>query len=200
MTATQLLAFNIALLAAIVSPGPALLIAIRTTLNSGRAAGIGIGFGLGSMAATWTMAALLGFEVVFRAFPSAYTAAKTIGAAYLIYVAWKMWRGARKPIESCGRPARRAFVQGVLINLLNPKSVLFAGAVLLVVFPAEMSLTDSALVVGNHMLVEFVFYTVLAFGMSSTIVSARYLRAKIYLDRAASLILGALGIRLLTSR
>lgn len=200
MTIGHLIAFNLALLAAIVSPGPALLVAIRTTLSGGRKAGIGIGLGLGTMAATWTMAALLGFEVVFQLFPWAYSAAKTLGAAYLVYIAYKMWRGARNPIAARGCLVRHAFVQGLSINLLNPKSVLFAAAVLVVVFPQDMNVVENALVVGNHLLVELVFYTILAFGMSSEAVSARYLRAKVYLDRTASVILGALGVRLLTSR
>lgn len=200
MTTENLIAFNLALFAAIVSPGPAFLVAIRTTVTGGRKAGIGIGLGLGLMAATWTMAALLGFEAVFRVFPWAYAVTKSLGAAYLIYIAYKMWRGARSPIESHEKLARHAFIQGLLINLLNPKSVLFAAAVLIVVFPPNMSAAENTLVVGNHVLVEFAFYTMLAFGMSSGAMKARYLRAKVYLDRTASLILGALGVRLLTGR
>jgi threonine/homoserine/homoserine lactone efflux protein len=198
VTASHLVAFNLALIAAILSPGPALLVAIRTTLSTGRGAGIGIGIGLGLMAATWTMAALLGFDAAFRLFPWAYAGAKALGALYLIYIAYRMWRGARNPIEAQNRLARNAFQQGILINLLNPKSVLFAAAVLIVVFPSQMTFTENAVVVGNHLIVEFVFYTMLAFAMSSELVSTRYLRAKVYLDRGASLILGALGIRLLT--
>lgn len=200
MTFEQLLAFNIALLAAIASPGPALLVALRTTLSAGRKAGIAMGCGLGLMAASWTLMALLGLEAVFSLFPWAYAAAKTAGALYLIYIAWKMWAGAREDIAADNRPVRHAFRQGFLINLLNPKSVLFAAAVLVVVFPAQMSLAENALVALNHLAVEILFYTALAFGMSRQVVGRRYLRAKLYLDRGASLVLGALGLRLLFSR
>ena len=65
MTFGQLLAFNVALLVAIASPGPALLMAIKTTLSGGRTAGIAVGAGLGLMAATWTLMALLGLGVAF---------------------------------------------------------------------------------------------------------------------------------------
>lgn len=200
MTIGNLIAFNLALIAAILSPGPAFLVSIRTTLARGRRAGIGIGIGLGLMAALWTLAALLGLDAIFRTFPWAYFAAKTLGAFYLLYIAFKTWRGARSPIESQAKPARQAFAQGLTINLLNPKSVLFAAAVLIVVFPAEMSAAQNALVVANHLLVEVLFYTALAYSMSSQAVSVRYLRAKVFLDRAASLVLGALGVRLLSNR
>ena len=53
MELTHIIAFNLALLAAMASPGPALLLAIRNTLASGRSAGIATGMGLGLMAALW---------------------------------------------------------------------------------------------------------------------------------------------------
>jgi threonine/homoserine/homoserine lactone efflux protein len=200
MTASNLIAFNLVLFAAILSPGPAFLVAVRTTLTKGRRAGISIGIGLGLMAATWTLTALLGFDAVFSAFPWVYITAKALGAFYLLYIALKMWRGARNSIETQAMPARQAFVQGLTINLLNPKSVLFAAAVLVVVFPLDMSTTQNALVVANHLLVEIIFYTALAYSMSSPAVSAKYLSTKVLLDRTASLILGGLSVRLLTNR
>lgn len=200
MTIEQLLAFNVALFAAIISPGPALLVALQTTLGSGRRAGIAVGCGLGLMASLWTLMALLGLEAVFRVFPWAYTVAKTAGAIYLIYISWKMWMGARECVRAEAKPMRHAFRQGFLINCLNPKSVLFAAAVLVVIFPAGMTVANSAVIVGNHLAVEIAFYSILACAMSTPAVSRRYLNAKVYIDRAASLILGMLGLRLLVSR
>ncbi|MDF1873433.1 LysE family translocator [Vannielia sp.] len=200
MSVEHLIAFNIALLAAIASPGPALLVAIQTTLSSGRKAGIAIGYGLGLMAVTWTLLALLGLETIFQLFPWAYSTAKLIGAIYLIYIAWGMWRGAADRIEAKEQPARRSFRQGVLINMLNPKSVLFAAAVLVVIFPSDMVPMDNAIVVLNHLLVEMVFYTALAYGMNTAAVRTKYLKAKVYTDRTASVILGALGLRLMVGR
>jgi threonine/homoserine/homoserine lactone efflux protein len=200
MSFEHIIAFNIALVAAILSPGPAFLVAVRTTLSAGRRAGIAIGAGLGMMAATWTVMALLGLDVLFVLFPWAYAFTKTVGAIYLLYVAYRMWKDAGKAIDAQTKTPRHAFCQGLLINLLNPKSVIFAAAVLIVVFPAEMSATENGVIVLNHLVVELVFYTTLAFGMSTTAVSQKYLRAKVYIDRTASVILGSLGARLLASR
>lgn len=199
MTIEHIMAFNIALLAAIASPGPALLVAVRTTLGAGRVAGVAIGCGLGMMAAIWTLMALLGLEGVFQLFPWAYTAAKITGALYLIYIAWKTWKGARKAIDGKAQPAGHAFRDGFLINLLNPKSVFFAAAVLIVIFPAGMEPIEKGFVVLNHLALELVFYTGLAFVMSTEAVSTQYLRTKPYLDRFAAVVLGALGLRLLLS-
>ena len=200
MELTHILVFNAALLAALISPGPALLVSIKTTLTSGRRQGIGVGLGLATMASLWTLAALLGLEAVFAVVPWAYWAVKTAGALYLIYVAVIMWRGANDPIGSHAQPARRAFRQGLMINALNPKSVLFAAAVLVVIFPSNMSAAENALIVANHFIVEAVTYTGLAFCMSHDVVRRKYLAAKAVLDRGAAIVLGALGLRLLVSR
>ena len=137
MTFGQLLAFNVALLVAIASPGPALLMAIRTTLSGGRTAGMAVGVGLGLMAATWTLMALLGLGVVFELFPTVYVGARIVGAAYLLYLACRIWKDASAPVEARVEPARHAF---------------------------------------------------------------RQLQARAHVDRFASVVLGALGLRLLWSR
>lgn len=204
MTLEQLIAFNLALFAALISPGPAFLLTVQTAVQSGRRAGAAVGCGLAVVAATWTLMALLGLEAIFRIVPWAYTAVKIAGALYLIYLAWGMWRGATRPLNAQVDPARqrlgRAFRRGLLINLLNPKSVLFAAAVLVVVFPGGTSLLDKVIIVANHVAIEVLFYGAMAFGFGSAAVSRRYLRMKMWLDRIAAAVLTALGIRLLLSR
>jgi len=204
VTLEHILAFNVALLAAIASPGPAFLVAVQTAVQSGRRAGMAIGAGLGLVAAGWTLTALLGLEAVFLVVPWAYTAVKIAGALYLLYIAWKMWTGARQPMtaqpEAARRTTSRAFRRGLLINPLNPKSVLFAAAVLVVIFPKGMTGWEMAGIVANHLAVELLFYTLLAVGFGSAAVSRRYLRLRVWIDRTAAVILGALGIRLLIAR
>ena len=113
MSAEHLIAFNLALLAALASPGPALLVAIRTSLSAGRRAGAAVGLGLGLVAACWTLMALLGLDAVFALAPWAYAAAKIAGALYLLYIAWRrLGGGARNRSPPSVKPARRAFRDG----------------------------------------------------------------------------------------
>lgn len=200
MTFELIIAFNIALLAAIASPGPAFLVSVRTSIVRGRAAGIITGIGLGLMASLWTLAALLGLNGVFQLFPWAYTGAKLIGAGYLFYIAWNTWKNARKPLKDVAKPAHRYFRDGVLLNLSNPKSVLFAAAVLVVIFPPDLNLYEKAFIVFNHFIVEVICYALIACVMSTDVVSRKYLAAKTWVDRISGTIMAALGIRLLLDR
>ena len=199
---THLLAFNATLLAALASPGPAMLIALQATLTGGRSQGIRTGLGLAIMASVWTGMALLGLDAIFALFPWAYVSAKVVGALYLIWLAVKMWRTARAPLDppEQGKFARHAIVTGLTANLANPKSMLFAASVLVVIFPPTLGLADKALIVGNQLLVECVAYTCFATALSTPPARAGYLRLKPQFDRTAAVILGALGMRLIFTK
>ncbi len=197
----QLLAFNAALLAAMAAPGPALLTAVRASLVGGRVAGIATGIGLAIVAAGWTLAALLGLDALFALFPWAFAAARVAGAAYLLWIAWRLWRDARRPVGAAPPRGGRAWMlDGMLVNLANPKSVLFAAAVLVVIFPAEMPLAARLAVALNHLVLEILVYAALATALATPAARAGYLAAKAVLDRIAAVVLGALGLRLLFGR
>jgi threonine/homoserine/homoserine lactone efflux protein len=200
MELAHLIAFNLTLLAAILSPGPAMLYFIRTTLASGRMAGLYTVWGLGMMAATWTALAFLGLDAIFAVFPWAFIALKTIGALYLIWIAYQTWAHARAPMGDAPTPPMRAFLGGMLVNMSNPKSVLFAGAVIMVIFPQGVAFADKAIVVLNHLVIELIVGSALVLAFSTKHVSAGYLRAKPILDRIAASVLGFLGLKLVLSR
>jgi threonine/homoserine/homoserine lactone efflux protein len=200
MELSHLIAFNVTLLAAILSPGPAMLYIIRTTLASGRVIGLFTAWGLGFMAATWTALAFMGLDAIFAILPWTFILLKTIGALYLMWIAYQTWKHAREPMGQTPTPPARAFLGGMLVNLSNPKSILFAAAVIMVIFPQNMDFADKALIVGNHLLMEFVVSSAFVFAFSTKHISAGYLRAKPVLDRIAASVLGLLGLRLLLSR
>lgn len=200
MTFEHLVAFNAVLIVSILSPGAAFLMAVRASVANGRRAGIATGLGLGLMASIWTLAALLGMDAVFAIFPWAFATLKIGGAAYLIYLAIKTWRGAYTPIGNAPKAQGRAFIDGILVNLGNPKSVLFAAAVIVVVFPPNLSGAQISLIVLNHLLLEILFYTACAFALTAPAARARYLAVKPVIDRTAALLLGALGLKLLLQR
>lgn len=200
MSWESLLAFNLVLAAAIASPGAALMYFIKTTVASGRTAGMLTGVGLGAAAALWTLAALLGLEVVFRLFPWTYTALKIGGALYLMWIAYQTWRQAHAPLSDAPLARGRTVAAGFLVNLGNPKSMLFAAAVIVVVFPQGLAPQHIALIVLNHLLLELAFYALCASLLGSASARAGYLSLKPIFDRIAATVLGALGLRLILDR
>ncbi|MEL6808018.1 MAG: LysE family transporter [Pseudomonadota bacterium] len=200
LTLADLIAFNAVLIAAIAAPGAALLYFIKTTVASGRVAGMLTGVGLGTAAALWTLAALLGLEAVFTLFPWTYTVLKIGGALYLIWIAIQTWRHARDALGEAPMPHGRAIVSGMLLNFGNPKSMLFAAAVIVVVFPQGLGAVDIAIIVANHLVLELAFYATFAVLLSSPPARRAYVGLKPVLDRIAATLLGALGVRLILER
>lgn len=200
MTIESLLAFNLVLLAALASPGAAMLFVIKKTVSSGRTAGILTGLGLATAAGCWTLCAFLGLETLFNLFPWTYTVLKIGGALYLIWIAVQTWRHARDPVSDAPAPRARSFAAGLLVNLGNPKSMLFAAAVILVVFPQSLSASQIAFVVFNHVGLEILFYTLFAMALSAPKARRGYLTLKPVFDRAAATLLGAFGLRLILER
>ena len=196
-----LAAFNAILLGAWASPGQAILLALRNAATVGRAAGVATGAGLALVAALWTAAALAGLGAVLAALPPLYTALRIAGALYLIWLGIGMWRSAGAQVAEAPRARRtRAFRQGMLLNLGNPKSVLFAAATLLVVFPQGLSVVGAAVVVANHFLFELVAYALLATLAAAPGSRAALLRLRRTLDRIGGTVMAALGLRILLER
>ncbi|MEL6467016.1 MAG: LysE family transporter [Pseudomonadota bacterium] len=200
LTFAELIAFNTVLLAALLSPGAAMLFITKATVTGGRTAGIATGLGLGTAAAMWTLAALLGLEVVFNLFPWTYTVLKVGGALYLIWIAIQTWRQARDPLGHTPTPRGRAVLSGMLLNFGNPKSMLFAAAVIVVIFPQGLAAADIAVIVLNHWLLELVFYTALAIALSTPHIRRGYVSLKPIFDRVAATLLGALGLRVILEK
>ena len=127
LSTDTLLAFAMATLTMAFFPGPAMLYTAAQTAAHGRRAGLlaVLGIHLGGYA--HVIAAALGLSVLFRHVPIAFVAVKFAGAAYLVWMGVNMFRQGRDTVagERPQRNRRRAFVQSVIVQLLNPKVALF---------------------------------------------------------------------------
>lgn len=110
-------------------PGPAMLYAAARTMAGGRRAGLMAVAGIHLGAYVHILAAVAGLSVLFHAVPLAYTAVKLVGALYLVWLGISMWRtriaepGA--PQDTAVASPRKAFVQSIAVEVLNPKTALF---------------------------------------------------------------------------
>ena len=197
---THIAAFNATLVASMLVPGPALLYALRQSIAGGFRTGAATGLGLATVATTWTLAALLGLEALFVAFPYAFVALKVVGALYLMWIAFGLWKNAAAPLSNETSQHRRAFIGGMLINLANPKSVLFSASVVVVIFPQGLTMTDIGLILANNFAIEAGGYLCFAALLATPPARTGYLKLKPVFERVAATVLGLLGLRLLFSR
>jgi threonine/homoserine/homoserine lactone efflux protein len=109
-------------------PGPAVLYIIATSVEGGRRAGLVsvAGIHLGSL--VHVAAACAGLSALIVSSAIAFSTVKYAGAAYLVYVGIRKWLERDEPpvlAVRAPRSQRRVFTQGVVVNVLNPKTALF---------------------------------------------------------------------------
>ena len=110
------------------TPGPDMALYLSRTFGGGRSHGLAALGGALRGVVVHTFAAALGLSALIAASASAYHALKIAGALYLVYLAWgALKHGAALKLETGGAAGSRrsAFLAGVLINLTNPKVILF---------------------------------------------------------------------------
>ncbi len=110
------------------APGPDILYLITKSLSDGARAGIVLACGLVSGIFFHTMLVMLGVAALISSSPAALTALKYFGAAYLLYLAYGAF-GASGKLKlgraETDRSTAELYRRGVLMNVLNPKVLLF---------------------------------------------------------------------------
>ncbi|MDZ8118196.1 LysE family translocator [Pontiella agarivorans] len=122
------LAFSAASLLLAIAPGPDNIFVLTQSAVHGKSAGIVTTLGLLTGVLVHTCAVALGIAAVFQASETAFAILKGIGAAYLLYLAWQAFRaeGQAIPGDGDGRiQLRRLYVRGIIMNVTNPKVLIF---------------------------------------------------------------------------
>ena len=120
--------FVVAALALLLVPGPAVLYVVARSLHQGRRAGLASVLGIHVGTIVHIAAATLGLSALVVSSAAAFTAVKIAGAVYLVGLGlWTLLsRRAESEVALGGeRNLRRAFAQGIVVNVLNPKTALF---------------------------------------------------------------------------
>ncbi len=126
----RLLAFIAVSIAVVVIPGPDMALVARNVLRHGRSAGFATSVGICTGVLGWAVAAALGVATLLAASATAFTVLKLAGAAYLIYLGITTLRGDDAPAvagasNASRLPWHRAWLQGLLSAMLNPKLGVF---------------------------------------------------------------------------
>ena len=125
---TNLALFVVAALALLLVPGPAVLYVVARSIHQGRRAGLASVLGIHVGTLVHITAATVGLSALVVSSAVAFTAVKIAGAVYLIGLGlWTLFSSrAERDVALGGEPnLRRAFTQGIVVNVLNPKTALF---------------------------------------------------------------------------
>jgi threonine/homoserine/homoserine lactone efflux protein len=121
--------FLVAALALNLTPGADMTYVIARTATQGRAAGVAASFGIAGGSFVHTALAAFGVSAILAHSEAAFITVKAVGAAYLLYLAWKALvnGAARSSAPRILPPVSlwRLFAEGMLTNILNPKVALF---------------------------------------------------------------------------
>jgi threonine/homoserine/homoserine lactone efflux protein len=120
--------FAVAAVTLLLIPGPAVLYIVSRSVGQGRAAGLASVCGIHVGSLLHVAAAALGLSALLVSSALAYDTVRYLGAAYLV------WLGVQRllardqdarPAGAAREPLGRIFAQGVVVNVLNPKTALF---------------------------------------------------------------------------
>jgi threonine/homoserine/homoserine lactone efflux protein len=198
-----LLGLAVVHLLAVASPGPSTVLVVQTAAVAGRRGGLIAAFAMALGALAWAGAALYGLQALFAHFTWLYRVFQVAGGLFLIYLAVMIWRHARDPLPEIEAVTSgsdwQVFTRALLLQLSNPKIMVFFGSIFLSVLPQDMPPWMQATVLVIVAFDEFTWFALLALTFSGNTARAFYRRAKFWLDRIMGGALALLGLRLALS-
>jgi threonine/homoserine/homoserine lactone efflux protein len=176
MTLSTYLLYVAAVALLIATPGPTMLMCMTNALNHGpRRAMTSVAGSVTAVLVVMTLSAM-GLGALLAASETAFTTAKLIGAAYLIWLGIKTFRSEASALVAAdaqegaqeGGPSRRSFyLQGLLVGASNPKAVLFFAAFFpQFLNPAAPMVPQFAILALTFMAFEFTVLTTCALSVS----------------------------------
>lgn len=185
---------------AIISPGPNFVAITYRAVTASRAEALALAVGVSCVSALWAAAALFGLGLLFALFPWLFWGAKLLGAAYLVWIGVQLLRGAGQPLPA--RPAlaarssrARAFRDGMVTNLANPKAMAFYGSVFSAFVPAGATTATQLVMVAAVGLIATLWYGGVAFFFASERAAALYRRGRVFIEGGCGLLLIGFGLR-----
>lgn len=189
-------------------PGPAMLYAAAQTMARGKWSGLMAALGIHLGGYVHVVAAAAGLSFLFHAVPALYLAVKLAGAAYLIWLGISLFRakaqGHEAPAGFEPKSGRRAFLESIVVEVLNPKTVIFFMAFLpqfidaAAAFPVWLQFLVFGMLVNTMFTVADIAGVLLAGLLMSRLKQSG--RAQRLVQRAGGTVLVGLGVHVALQR
>lgn len=203
--------FVVAVLLISASPGPAMALIFRRAALHGLRAAVPTVLGLEAGLYLWALCAGAGLAAVVAASQVAFVVLRIAGAMFLLYLGVKAWRTAWRSRSEAqeaavvsssvsGQGWWKAFGEGVVVMLANPKAAIFMIAFYPQFVPADRPLlATAALLAAAQVLIETAFYLTLAVAVGRAGAWFRRPAIRRRLEAISGSVLIALGLRLATT-
>jgi RhtB (resistance to homoserine/threonine) family protein len=209
MIDSQILAFTGIAAILTITPGSDTMLVMRSVLTRGQRAGLLTTFGICCGVFIHAVLSSLGLSWIIVRSSVAFEILKMLGACYLIFLGcqslWQAFRDSHqeqtaRAIDAgpAHRPgARKAFIEGMLNNVLNPKVAVFYLAFLpQFINPGDPVLAKSVLLAGIHFTMGIVWLSLVTFLLGRMQVFLSRPRVKRWLEAATGFVLIGFGLRL----
>lgn len=213
MDVASLPTFVVAVLLISASPGPAMALILRRAALRGFRSSVLTVLGLELGLYLWALAAAAGFAALVAASEAAYTVLRVGGAVVLVAMGVAAWRAAwrERPgsqpeapaaasVMPSGGPWWKAFGEGLVVQLANPKAAVFMMAFYPQFVPADEPLfATTAYLAVAQVAIETAFYLLVAAGVARAGALFRSPRVRRRLEAVSGTVLVALGVRVAAS-
>lgn len=194
--------FLLTSLVVVLIPGTGVIYTVSMGLFQGRRVGIAAAVGCTAGILPHLTAAILGLSAILHMSALAFQVIKYIGTAYLLYMAWSMWRDTG--VLKLNAPKqhsriRKVIVHGILINILNPKLSIFFLAFLPLFIRPDAASPTVQLIILSAVFMGMTLAIFVLYGLSADLVRAHVVtspRRTRRLQRSFALIFAGLGAKL----
>lgn len=144
------LGFLLAAILISVTPGPGAVASMSAGLRHGYWSALAVILGLQTAILIHLVIVAVGLGALLAASDTAFAVAKIVGAAYLVWLGIMKWRSAPLSLEANlpEAPRKGLFLQGLMVNLTNPKAIVFIGALVPSFIDASAEQLPQYLIIG----------------------------------------------------
>ena len=183
-------------------PGPDIIFVITQAITKGKKEALWVSLGLTTGCIVHATIASFGLAFIFQKSIIAFNTLKALGVIYLLYLAYKTFINAEKEITANDTNAKFGYIKGILMNILNPKVILFFLAFLPQFIPSKvvhvkLYMFVLGLIFMVVTLVVFSIVSILASQLNTHLLSKPQLMTKV--NKGSSFVLGFLALLLATA-
>ncbi|POF32413.1 LysE family translocator [Roseibium marinum] len=186
-----------------VSIGPNILAIVGTSMERGRHSGMRLALGVGTGSGLWAILTVSGLTALVSAYAQAVTVLKVFGAFYLLWLAVKAFRSAARPgevVTARSAKGNNLFLQGLAIQMTNPKAALHWIAIVGIGLGADAPLWTGATLILSCSALSVLGYMAYAVTFSTQPVIAFYRRGRRWIEAGLGVFFTFAAYKLATYR